>query len=86
MKREIVLESLLALVAGFLLLFFVFKIPAFIISAFIFALIALLSKKLSELIAKAWTLISKALGSVMSKILLTIVFSWANIWLILPMK
>lgn len=74
MNREKNLETMLVLVLMSMVLFLLLKITLILFVGLVLACIALLAKKTSGLIAGAWMRLSQGLGSLISKILLTLVF------------
>ena len=74
MDREKKLESLLIIAAGFLVLFFIFKIKLFVLIALIVAFFGAMSKVFASGVTWVWFKISQILGWINSRLLLSIVF------------
>lgn len=67
-------ESILAIAAGFLLFYFIYKIDLLIKISFLIMLIGIFSDFLSDKIALGWMYLGKILGFVVSKIVLGLLF------------
>lgn len=74
MNREKKLESLLIIAAGFIVLFFVFKIKWFLLVAFIVAFLGAMSKLFANGVTWLWFKISEILGWINARILLSVLF------------
>jgi hypothetical protein len=74
MKKEKVFETMLTLVTASIIGSVVFKLKILITIAVIIGLIGLFIKPLSELISKLWLKFSEIIGSISSKILLSIIY------------
>jgi hypothetical protein len=74
MTREKNLEAMLTITAGFLLLYVVFKTPAFLIISLVIAAIGLFSKSLTALIARLWYKLAELLSAVVPRILLGLLY------------
>jgi hypothetical protein len=74
MKRNEVLETLLAFILILGIAFWATKNPYWLLAAAVLAVIGLLFKGLANKIYQAWSRISRAIGFVMNKVILTIVF------------
>jgi hypothetical protein len=72
--REKSLEAVLAICAGLLVLFWIFKNSYFIIAATVIAVVTLLSPFLAKWIAWFWYKLAETLGRINGFILLTILF------------
>jgi flagellar biosynthesis protein FlhB len=74
MNREKKLESLLIIAAGFIVLFFIFKIKWFLLVAFLVAFLGAMSKLFADAVTWLWFKISEILGWINARILLSVVF------------
>jgi hypothetical protein len=74
MQRVKVVESLLAIIVGFMVFYFVFKIDILLYISFGIGVIALFWEWLAEKIAWVWLKFAGFLGVINGKILLSIVF------------
>jgi hypothetical protein len=74
MSNEKNLESILAITFGFLVLYLIFDIQAFLIVSFIISGIGLFSKYLSGKVAQAWLKFALVLGTINGKIILSLIF------------
>lgn len=74
MKKEKKYESILAISAGFIALYFLFKIPTFLYVAFTVICIGLFSSYLTSKVHFAWSKLAEVLGYVNSRVLLFVVF------------
>ena len=74
MNKEKRLENILTIVIGFILLYLIFKVKVLLTIAFVIGLSELFFIWLSEKIVQGWLLISKVLGAINSRILLSVVF------------
>lgn len=74
MNREKKLESVLIIVIGFIVLFFIFKIKLFLLIALLVGLLSALSNTVLQGITWLWFKISEILGWINARILLSIVF------------
>lgn len=68
------LESVLAIIAGFILWYSVSENKAFLVAAFVLSLIGLFSPSLTSKISRVWLQSAEKIGGVVSKILLSIIF------------
>jgi hypothetical protein len=67
-------KTVLTILVGFLILYFIFNLKTFVYLSFLVGLISLVSNYLMALIVLIWTKLAEGLGWVNSRILLTIVF------------
>ena len=74
MNREKKLESLLIIAAGFIVLFFVFKIKWFLLVALTVAFLGAMSKLFGDGVPWLWFKISESLRWLNARILLSILF------------
>ena len=74
MKKNKSAEALLVIVTGFILLFIVYKIQAFLYISLSVGLIGVFIKPLGNLIALGWYKLGELMGFVVSKIVLTLMF------------
>ena len=74
MTKEKKLEAMLVIAAGFILLFFIFKIKWFLLTAFLIAALGALSELFTNAVTWLWFKIAEILGWINSRILLGIVF------------
>ena len=72
--REKELETIIILALASLILFLLFKIKIFLFLSIIFLSVSLLSKKLTSMISRLWLGFSYYVGTVNSKIILTLIF------------
>jgi len=72
--KEKNLETLLAIIAGLLVIYIASKRMAFVTVSVLIALIGLFSSWLTAKIAWLWTGLSKILGAVMSRVILGLTF------------
>jgi hypothetical protein len=76
MNREKKLESILIIAAGFIILFFVFKLKIFLIVAFVVAFFGALSTMFANGLTWVWFKIAEILGWINSRILLSVIFKY----------
>ena len=74
MKKEKVLEAMLAIVAGLLFFYFLLNVRVLLYIAFALAVISLVSGFLTGKIVWLWFKLSEALGFLSSRILLSVIF------------
>ncbi len=74
MNREKKLESILIIAAGFLVLFFVFKIKIFILISLIVLLLSAMSDLFTDGLTWLWFKLAEILGWINSRILLGVIF------------
>ena len=74
MKRPQSKEVILVIVVGLLILSRIFSIDSLAIAAIVIGLVGVVSSTLSDKIAWVWFKISDALGYIMSRVILTLVF------------
>lgn len=74
MNREKKLESVLIIAAGFIVLFFIFKIKIFLLVAFLVAFFGAMSKLFTDGLTWIWFKLSEILGWLNARILLSVVF------------
>ena len=74
MKRQQQLETILVISIGFLVLYYVFHIPWFILVSLIVGLIGIFSSYLSSKITWLWEKLAQGLNYLIPKIILSIVF------------
>jgi hypothetical protein len=74
MKREKELESILAIMTGFLVIYFFTKWDPSLIISIVFGLTGITSKYLSSKISLLWLKSGHWIGFIVSKILLTLIF------------
>ncbi|MBL7912854.1 MAG: hypothetical protein JNJ41_17455 [Bacteroidia bacterium] len=74
MNREKKLESLLIIAAGFIILFFVFKIKWFLLVALVVAFLGAMSNLFANGVTWLWFKISEILGWINARILLSVLF------------
>lgn len=74
MTREKRLESMLIIAAGFIALFFIFKIKWFLLTAFTIAFLGAMSKPFTQATTWLWFKLSEGLGWINARILLGIIF------------
>jgi hypothetical protein len=74
MKKENALETCLIITTGFLLLFYVFEIKAFLLVAFISGIIGIFIRPLALKIAWLWQKLGDLMGLAVSKIVLSLIF------------
>lgn len=68
------LESCLAIATGFLALFFIFKVKAFLIVSLVIGLIGMFIPFIATRVTWLWYKLAHGLGYINSKILLTLIF------------
>ena len=73
-KKEKSLETLLVLVGAFIVIFWVSSKKIYLLVALILILIGIVSPFLSAKISWAWLKLAELIGSVMSKVILSVVF------------
>lgn len=74
MNKEKKMESLLIITAGFIVLFFSFKVKIFLLVALLVAVLGALSDFFADKITWVWFKIAEVLGWINSRILLGVVF------------
>jgi predicted membrane protein len=74
MEKSKKFETLLVIIAGLLVFYFIFKINALLFISLGIAIIAITSDYLTEKIAWAWMKLAQLLGLINGKILLSIIF------------
>jgi hypothetical protein len=74
MKKENALETCLIITTGFLLLYYVFEIKAFVLVAFISGITGIFIRPLALKIAWLWKKLGDLMGLAVSKIVLTVIF------------
>ena len=74
MSREKVLEAILTIVAGLLFFYFLLNVSILLYLAFALAVIGIVSGFLAGKIVWLWFKLSKALGFISSRILLSVIF------------
>jgi len=67
-------ETIITIMVGFMLLYGIFSVSAFWLTALVIGLAAIISDKLTLWIHKAWFLLADILGYVMSRIVLGTLF------------
>ena len=82
MKRSEVLETILALMLMLGIIYWVTKNPWWLLAAAVLGVIGLLFKPLAKKIYWLWERLSHAIGSIMNKVILTIVF----IFILIPLS
>ena len=73
-KKEKSLETLLVLVGAFIVIFWVSSKKIYLLVALVLILIGIVSPFLSAKISWAWLKFAELIGSVMSKVILSVVF------------
>ena len=73
-KKEKSLETLLVLVGAFIVIFWVSSKKIYLLVALILILIGIVSPFLSAKISWAWLKLAELIGSVMSKVILSVLF------------
>ena len=73
-KKEKSLETLLVLVGAFIVIFWVSSKKIYLLVALLLILIGIVSPFLSAKISLAWLKLAELIGSVMSKVILSVVF------------
>ena len=71
-KKDI--QSILVIVLGFLLLYFIFRWQGFLVISVVLGLPGLLSSYLRTYIVKGWEKLAKVLGFINSRIILSVIF------------
>jgi len=74
MKKEKIFETILTLVTALIILSLIFKTKHLLSMAWILGLVGLFIKPLAEFISKMWLKLSEIMGSISSKIILSLVF------------
>ena len=82
MKRSEVLETILAFMVMLGIIYWLTKTPWWLLAAAVLAVIGLLFKKLAKQIYLLWERLSHVIGSIMNKVILTLVF----IFILIPLS